>query len=466
MLRLSAALLLALLQLTHTLPSTGVSKLNPLTASRYLADSTVPGFNLHFDCDGATDFCQKAEAAVQSAATRISSFVDLQVPVNVNMSLFRPCNLTPTSSVRALAACDQMSTLGFASPNAFITARLDDDGQIYYLPQALAKQSKLPLDPKQLSQYDILSAFNALNPWWFSSDNTPITPDKRDFEYTVTHELLHGLGFGIDGLINLASSIVGHSVVTPIWDNSGTDGVNFQFIYPFIWTRYLFTADGQPIVPMLSVFNNAVRGKVNPSMSETDFVTLALSDPNALNTAENLFDMATTNNSLYFRTNTNNKMFLETGLTPFQAGGSLGHVSTSYNWTGDFLMVWALGSETLDVKASQYSVASTHGIGFELLDMLQTLGYNIKSPTPDLAAKLSSKGAQQLSGVLVSEDQNLMGSAAGASPSRSSGAPAASPTFGGSGAGPTASSGVRRVLLAQGAPILLALVVAASSCLL
>jgi hypothetical protein len=48
----------------------------------------------------------------------------------------------------------------------------------------------------RFAEFDILAEFNSDFPFYFSASNQTIQPNQTDFEFVVTHELTHGLGFG------------------------------------------------------------------------------------------------------------------------------------------------------------------------------------------------------------------------------------------------------------------------------
>ncbi|CAG8627521.1 6316_t:CDS:1, partial [Dentiscutata heterogama] len=189
----------------------------------------------------------------------------------------------------------------------------------------------------------------------------------NDFEYIVTHEFIHGLGFGSSWRNYFSASIL-----TPLpVDN----GANFAGFMETKFDRYMFVKMNGTFVPMTSLtkqLNNFFSKKKVSSNIDTSN-QFANSPQFAL--AQQLFTAASTPSSMNFVTNSNDQISLETSLNPFQEGSSVSHVDKSFTQNGDFLMTFAAkDGVTLDDIAQKNGVSNSAGIGPKTLKALETLG--------------------------------------------------------------------------------------------
>jgi hypothetical protein len=96
-------------------------------------------------------------------------------------------------------SCSQANnTIGRASSAAYFSAEdinftKGQSPAVYYYPQSLVKQ--LSNDRLNFAPVDIYAEFNADFNFYFKSSGNPIGANQTDFEFTICHELTHGLGF-------------------------------------------------------------------------------------------------------------------------------------------------------------------------------------------------------------------------------------------------------------------------------
>ncbi|KAJ3284465.1 hypothetical protein HDU79_008106 [Rhizoclosmatium sp. JEL0117] len=186
--------------------------------------------------------CNLVQQGLVNAARRLQRIVYFQHPVKVTMHFGSTClGIGGTDDV--IAKCEWDKGLGAAAPSGMhelsqsVASKLGLDSEYLY-PNAVLRQY-LPNDPMwDTSTDDIFASFNSDAPWWFPSDDNrdgegsgnggsfgpPLTrtrtrefgkgvfsspkPDLSvfddgllpsdkiyDFEQTVLHEIMHGLGF-------------------------------------------------------------------------------------------------------------------------------------------------------------------------------------------------------------------------------------------------------------------------------
>ncbi|KAJ3366804.1 hypothetical protein GGF32_003448 [Allomyces javanicus] len=383
-------------------------------AMRYLKDMTIgSAFQISFSCDSTDQaFCTKAEGAVQRAAQRIASEFKFRRIVTASLSMFLPCGTTTPD----IKTCPDYATLGFALSTARIPVIHKDDGLTYLYPSPLLKQLDLPgVAEGQVPwpQYDILSQFNALKPWWFASDSKEMPKEQRDLEMVVTHELLHGLGFGDDLAMSvLLTSTKSGNMLFPYYDSYAPNlvlpplrtadtmphngGVFYQFTAPSVWNRFTFL-DNRPLLEYYKVFNDSFNGLVksnSPILQKApandtksvgytiDSVFAALQkDEKVLTLMSAMYTLGTTANKLEFRIDAwppgsilNGKIVLETGFNPLMDGSSIVHTAMSANATVEFLMIADQAQRSFP-GAIAATKAPSSGIGPLTKQVMLAMGY-------------------------------------------------------------------------------------------
>ncbi|KAJ1509301.1 hypothetical protein HMI55_000028 [Coelomomyces lativittatus] len=358
--------------------------------------------------------------AIQSAFNRLSSVLDIRVPIKAYFLFDDLCAGSPDS---------KCSTVGTASPKSFPVQITSTDflisssdniklglnpGAVYYLPQSLIKQSNIP-DLGLLSSYDIRSTFNSKTNWWFKEDNVPINQNQLDLELVVLHESLHGLGFGST---SFTFSKKWTNLLLPVYDTMNTVKGNFQFNYPTLWDAFLKVHPSGKMTKPISwlnnyeLYNEAERGKVTPKTTEAEFVDIIFKNSTAVQDASWRFQVATTPNTIEFVPiqdravprdfpNPQSTLYLETSLKSYEPGSSMSHLSSSAGLTsGEFLMFRSTSSISLSQVPGFASTYLNSGIGPGILLCLQTLGYKIRG----------SNDTHVLEGQLVSSDMGISGS--------------------------------------------------------
>jgi hypothetical protein len=155
-----------------------------------LAQNPNP-FSIDFTCEAGVDAtkCRQAQAGFISAGNRIAQILAFPQTVKVKAIFKSFCNGNREG-------CTLADTLGQASPAAYFSARPESENESWYFyPQALVKQVMHDIQ-LVYNDYDILAEFNSDFNFWFANETTQaITPDQTDFEFVVSHEFTHGLGF-------------------------------------------------------------------------------------------------------------------------------------------------------------------------------------------------------------------------------------------------------------------------------
>ncbi|KAI9187558.1 hypothetical protein H9P43_001947 [Blastocladiella emersonii ATCC 22665] len=419
---LTATAAVATLAVVHGAPLRTEADPAAAVARMQHATNVDNSFSLNFACTAPgtnTGFCGRAEAALTRAARRIASEFKFRRTIRVSARMFLPCNTTTPA-----ADCPQKGVLGSAWVAQRVPVRHRDDGVTYMYPTAVLKQLDFPeADKGQVvwPDADVYAEFNTLRNWWFTDDPDPIKSDQRDLERTMTHELLHGLGFGDDSAMSFPVPAPAQSggstaaqaplMLMPYWestppsvqpppaDAAGTQTWNnpnvwYRMARPTLWTRFMLVS-GTPapwiVGNLTAIAEAAVKDRrVTPtSGSGADAVYSPQSmvaaiaghrTGGALLTA--LGDAGTKAGSVIYdptlwppgAPSNLPKLTIESGLRPFLPGSSIGHVTQAANTTADFLMVYQVTSQSLpgSIAATR---APASGIGPATKAAMVALGY-------------------------------------------------------------------------------------------
>ncbi|CAG8562118.1 1646_t:CDS:2 [Acaulospora morrowiae] len=324
-----------------------------LNSTKFVSPSSA--FVIDFTC-GSSDvnLCKKAKNAFLSAGQRIASVIQFNTPINVKASF------------------DKLSTntLGQASPARLIPLK-DRDGIIRLYPQALVKQMQFPKHP-EFNNYDILAEFTTTAKWFFKED-VNIQKDQYDFEYVITHEIIHGLGF-ISGWREWFLSSLSDLTPYPLFLDDSTDPnklITYTGFFEMAFDRYMMLnlTKKTMITTLAQEINRfAPIGKKFASLSS--FEKEFQSSPQAL-IAKNLSLAAIIPYTMDFVTHDSTPVILETSLNPYSIKSSISHVDTLYTDTSDFLMVYdSKHGIRFDDLAKNYGGV----IGSKLIKVLETLG--------------------------------------------------------------------------------------------
>lgn len=248
---------------------------------------------------------------------------------------------------------------------------IDSDGTTRYYPQALVKQLGIP-SRIQFSDYDVLANFNSRANLYFKDDGS-INSDQFDFEYIVTHEFIHGLGF----FSYWANYDYDVDLLTPFPEflyNSDGQYINFTRFVESAFDRYmLLTEPGKPsqrMTQFVSEFNSIL--PIGTNLTTSEFFD-KFQRSSAFDLGKRLAKDAVTPLTMSFVTSDNTRVLLETKINPYAQGSSISHVDTSYNDGPDFLMEYSMTPGiTLDKLITKNSGTSV--IGPNLTNILVTLG--------------------------------------------------------------------------------------------
>ncbi|CAG8586691.1 9921_t:CDS:2 [Acaulospora morrowiae] len=314
-------------------------------------------FVIDFTC-GSSDknLCEKAKNAFASAGQRIASVIQFNTPVKVN------------ATFTALGPL----VLGQALPARTIPLK-DHDGIIRLYPQALVKQMQFPSHP-EFNTYDITALFSSTADVYFKEDTT-IQQNQADFEYIITHEFIHGLGFlsnwneyFLPDFLSLTPS--------PVFLNDITDPskpINYTGFTEAAFDRYMMLNQGTYNTTMTALAQNisnfAPIGTEYASLNV--FENAFISSPESY-IAGNLSLATITPYTMGFMTHDSSLVVLETKLNPFFSGSSIDHVDTYYANTSDFIMIYvSLPGIRLDDLDKKYGGV----IGPYITKILETLGF-------------------------------------------------------------------------------------------
>ncbi|ORZ38956.1 hypothetical protein BCR44DRAFT_1428133 [Catenaria anguillulae PL171] len=218
-----------------------------------LTTFNVGQFVIDFACESAKPgFCDQASGAIRRACRRIQTQLKFKRPIKAVVAMFRPCGASQPDP-----KCPHSRFVGVASPTHFYPVKHKDDGLVYEYPTVLLRQTDIVPDDASVAwpQYDIMAAFNEFVDYWFQGEQWSPMGDMIDLEYVATHELLHGLGWGVSGAANNppnnSTSLIlpAHetsprgTVPEPIklpldLDESKSDARFYSFIRPTIFDRF------------------------------------------------------------------------------------------------------------------------------------------------------------------------------------------------------------------------------------
>ncbi|RIB20978.1 hypothetical protein C2G38_2140878 [Gigaspora rosea] len=339
-------------------------------------------FIIDFHC-GVSDktLCNKAQQAFNHVGQRIASVLKISTAIKVNATF--------TDFCKTLNECSTSAglVLGSAAPARTLPI-VDDDNVTRLYPQALLKQMNMRNRP-QFGSYDILANFNSQANMFFRGDGQ-IKQGQNDFEYIVTHEFLHGLGFGSSWRNYFSADIL-----TPLpVDN----GASFGGFMETRFDKFMFVKQNGTFVPMSSLTKQLNNFFTNKKFSNNIDTSRQFTNSPQFALTKQLFTAASTPSSMNFVTNSNDQILLETSLKPFQEGSSVSHVDQSFMQNGEFLMTFAARDGiTLDDIAQKNGISNSAGIGPKTLNALATLGYTIQdNPNSNLKSSASKVHIQSL----------------------------------------------------------------------
>ncbi|PKK69643.1 hypothetical protein RhiirC2_748033 [Rhizophagus irregularis] len=355
--------------------------------------------------------CDKAQKAFDRASNSITNTLKLKEQVTINATFFDFCGEGKNDLECPLEA---IATIGETSPKRFYSLLSDDDKMERIYPQALVKQFQFPEHP-QYDDFDIIIHFNSRVRFYFPEDTTPIGPKQYDFEFTVTHELLHGLGFyslwqplPFDETNDLRALCPPIVVI-----NSGKDGkVDSDSpnepltVKESIFDKYMIRLDN-------GSFISEYTKKMQNYVSSNEEATLQDFLESQFPIMRTMFLLATRPKSLGFLPHNsksiNDAVILETSIPGYQPGSSVSHVDLStYNNTSDYLMAYkgTPGRTTTDF----ISIGGNYPggvIGPKTKSILESIGYATEEyPEPIKPQPFVKSSAKHNSAVPISAISN------------------------------------------------------------
>ncbi|RHZ89646.1 hypothetical protein Glove_13g9 [Diversispora epigaea] len=304
---------------------------------------TTNYFLVTHDCSASADLCNKIKEAFDDAGKELTKTLKLKQIININATL---TSLDP-------------DTLGSASSARYIPLT-SDDKVIRRYPQALVKQFSFDPHP-EYNAYDINAQFNSDFDWWFRSDNALIN---------MIFTMLYYMNLYMNSDSRQYS-------LTPTINYNDTNGL-FTGFTERIFDRYVKFVTNSVVSTSTSYTYQLNQAVANGTTfdSYSDFVAEVKSS-SQWKYAQYALISASTNYSLLFSpakdTIWDYDFYLESGI-PYQRGSSVSHVSTIYEYSSDFLMVYQLGpGVTLEEMTIQGNYTSP--IGPRILSVLESIGY-------------------------------------------------------------------------------------------
>ncbi|KAL3898114.1 MAG: hypothetical protein SGCHY_002957 [Lobulomycetales sp.] len=339
-------------------------------------------FVIDFTCAAGVELrlCESAQAGFISAANRISQVIAFPQTVRVKATFRSFCNGTANRE-----NCELADTLGQASPAAYFSARPEKEREAWYFyPQALIKQV---MHDVQLvyNEHDIIAEFNADFNFWFSNDGVPIESGQTDFEFVVSHEFTHGLGFDTawtqwGSLFPSVASTRNYLAPLPFVSGSSISTATVPNWQPLtIFDR--FTQDSAR--KRLIDWARDIYSYENLGSLFTDFVSGFEKSGDPFTAAQDVLRLVTGGSGkLYLQTETENspRITLQTGAV-FRPGSSIAHMDLSqYLDSSDFLMIPAVqnltGMSLDDIIASHVAPGGPQVIyGEKTMALLTSMGY-------------------------------------------------------------------------------------------
>ncbi|RIA89261.1 hypothetical protein C1645_772847 [Glomus cerebriforme] len=346
--------------------------------------------------------CDKVQKAFDGASKIISNTLKLKETIIINATFFDFCkgqsDLSCPIEVRKI--------IGATAPNRFYSLKSDDDKLERIYPQALVKQFQFPEHPKY-DDYDVSTQFNARVPFYFDDDIIPINPLQYDFQYIVTHELLHGLGF-YTLWRPYQDPLAPKGLMPPlVVIDSGNDG-NIEpktfnepeTVKESIFDKFMIRLDN-------GTFTSEYSKQIGQYFLDNENVTILneveFEQTYQFQLMKEMLGLATTPKSLGFLPHDSvnyatDAVILETTLPEFQSGSSLSHVDLlTYNNTKEFLMVYkGTPGRTLNDFVAIGGNYPGGVIGPKIKSILESIGYatedypNPKKPNPFVNPKSNS----------------------------------------------------------------------------
>ncbi|KAJ3145275.1 hypothetical protein HDU86_001111 [Geranomyces michiganensis] len=373
-------------------------------------------FDITFTCpDSSPAVCGYAEKSFERAGAYISSMLTIPTRLKVHATFKSFCNK------QSLESCASRNILGAAAPVAYFPARPSTAVPVansplaaswFLYPQALVKQLHHDA-PLEFATFDIIADFNSdIKTWWFKDSPTPITANQTDFDFVITHELTHGLGWDSSLLsfdkifTDIASKITPYVAPSIYFHGSAGSPVADAWSFLTAFDALIKDNNGRAVTDYLTPVQRWW-GSAPPSSDDDE--------PNGLNSIIREFESSGAPFSAAsalaktiiasprsLKVNSNTSLFtIDDGKNSgFSSGSSITHLDyTRYEKTPDFLMLpydndgrgiplmdlvkknggtGVYGPETLQVFAAMgwgtqgqaSSVSLTIGTGFQIGDVM------------------------------------------------------------------------------------------------
>ncbi|KAL3895503.1 MAG: hypothetical protein SGCHY_004662 [Lobulomycetales sp.] len=335
----------------------------------------------HFDveCIGVDDEkCEMARKGLGNVGTRLSAQLDIGENVRIKVTYRSFC------AGQDIASCPMRMILGAAKPSSYFRAKTSSDDAFWFYPQALFKQLNIQSNVP-FQEYDILTEFNADYNFWFQSSNEPIQPGQEDFEMTVAHELVHGMGMD-------HSFAVWNDLYAPIGSTSPRylapkldidfeqriQGLVQAWLPLTIFDKHLYeTGNSIPLSERAKIIQSF---QFSPGTPLNDLVAAFEASGAPFESAKTLYQVMTSGrDSIEFRSSDSSSLILSTPEVGFIPGISLSHVNHDRYWNSpEFLMTPAapeLTGLSLDAVIARNGGSGVFGQG--TLALLNTLGWKI-----------------------------------------------------------------------------------------
>ncbi|RKP12360.1 hypothetical protein BJ684DRAFT_21093 [Piptocephalis cylindrospora] len=370
------------------------------TGWAHAAATGAPSSSFRFDlaCTSAeAGYCDNVKKTLELAGSYVEDVVSFSSTIQVNATVVGFANDGFLSQGR---------------PSSTLVVK-DSDGRVRLYPQALIR-GKTPRpavqEGQEMTKYDVEILINSNTPAYFPASVTgsskAIGKEEVDLSWTLTHELLHGLGHltawrdhtqeehGADakGASNTSEYLTPYPFVYMVRSGS-TGAAALQYdghTYPYLFDRFLVeTTSGKALDDYITAIDGV--GKAGTTFADGPaFVSAVAGNGPAASAASKVSTLAKTPGSVSFRLDDGSLVTLDTD--PALPSSRLDHLGPEYEKKEDLLM-YSVTPSGLEYIRALKQAGSRHPIGEKTQSILRTMGYNVKNSSMVLPMSSSVSGS-------------------------------------------------------------------------
>ncbi|KAI9230956.1 MAG: hypothetical protein DHS80DRAFT_20955 [Piptocephalis tieghemiana] len=352
-------------------------------------------FQFDLTCQSTKDsYCENVRKTLELAGSYVEDVVKFSGNIRVNATVVEFAN-------------DLFYSQGRPSSTMVVK---DSDGRYRLYPQALVREmNPAPaVQPgQQLTAYDVDIMINSKMEVYFPTTVTGsskgIGKEEVDLSWTLTHELLHGLGHltswrdhsttdqGADaqGASNATQYLTPYPFVYMVHSQS-TGGTALQYdgyTYTYLFDRFLVETETPN--KLLDDYAGQIDGVAKAGTTFADgaaFMSTVASNKAAADAASRVSQLARTPGSVGFRTYTGEIVTLDTD--PSLPSSRLDHLGPKYEKTEDLLM-YSVTPSGIEYTRAMNQAGGRHPLGERTQAILRTLGYKVQAPSMVLPLSVS-----------------------------------------------------------------------------